>query len=51
MSIFVIHNVYYVLQLTMVKAQSKQLQVMGWINFAFCILVNYYQLITLVEVK
>jgi hypothetical protein len=42
MSIFIIHNVYYGIQLAWVKAQSRQLQSMGWINFAFCMMVNYY---------
>ena len=50
-SIFIAYNVYYVIQLTLVQAESRQARVMSWINCAFCVLVNYYQLTTLVEVK
>jgi len=32
-----------------VKADSIDIRVTGWINFAFSMVVNYYQLITLVE--
>ena len=48
LSVFVVQNLYFGIQLTWVKAESG---VMGWINFAFCMTVNYYQLTTLVEVK
>ena len=48
MSVFIVQNLYFGIQLTWVKAESG---VMGWINFAFCMVVNYYQLTTLVEVK
>ena len=44
-------NIYYGIQLTCIKAQSKELKVTGWVNFAFCMAVNYYQLVTLVEVS
>lgn len=44
-------NIYYGIQLTWIKAQSKELKVTGWINFAFCMAINYYQLVTLVEVS
>ena len=44
-------NIYYGIQLTWIKAQSKELKVTGWVNFAFCMAVNYYQLVTLVEVS
>ena len=51
MSIFVIQNAYYGIQLTWIKAQSTELKVTGWVNFAFCMAINYYQLVTLVEVS
>ena len=51
MSIFVIQNAYYGIQLTWIKAQSTELKVTGWVNFAFCMAINYYQLVTLVEVN
>jgi hypothetical protein len=47
----VAQNIYYGIQLTWIKAQSKELKVNGWINFAFCMVINYYQLVTLVEVS
>ena len=50
MIIFVIQNVYYGIQLTWVRAESREVRVTGWINFAFCMVVNYYQMFTLVEV-
>ena len=50
-SIFLLQNVYYGIELTWVKAESRELRVTGWINFAFCMAMNYYQLITLVEYK
>ena len=42
---------YFGIQLTWVRAESRELRVKGWINFAFCIAVNYYQVTTLVEVE
>jgi len=51
MSIFVVQNIYYGIQLTWIKAQSIELKVTGWVNFAFCMAINYYQLVTLVEVN
>jgi hypothetical protein len=51
MSIFVIQNAYYGIQLTWIKAESTELKVTGWVNFAFCMAINYYQLVTLVEVS
>ena len=51
MSIFVIQNVYFGIQLTWVQAKSYDVRVKEWINFAFCMVVNYYQLVTLVEVN
>ena len=45
------HNVFYGIQLTWVCAVSRELQIAGWINYAFCMVVNYYQLVTLVEYK
>ena len=50
MSLFLIQNVYYGISLTYVRAESRELRVMGWVNFAFCMILNYYQLSTLVEV-
>ena len=44
-------NLYYGIQLTWIKAQSPDLKVAGWANFAFCMAINYYQLVTLVEVS
>ena len=49
-SIFIAWNVFYVIQLTWVQAESRQSRVTGWIKFAFCVVVNYYQLIALAEV-
>jgi hypothetical protein len=51
MSIFVLQNLYYGIQLTWIKAQSPELKVTGWVNFAFCMAISYYQLVTLVEVN
>jgi hypothetical protein len=51
MSILVVQNVYYGIQLTWINAQSSELKVTGWVNFAFCMAINYYQLVTLVEVS
>jgi hypothetical protein len=51
MTIFVIQNVYFVIQLTWVRAKSEEVRVTEWINFAFCMVVNYYQLVTLVEIN
>ena len=51
MSIFIVQNAYYVIQLTWVQAESIDLKVSRWINFAFCLAINYYQLVTLVEVS
>ena len=31
------------------RAKSFKVRVTEWINFAFCMAVNYYQLVTLVE--
>ena len=42
MSIFVVQNGYYGIQLTWVRAESRDLRVAGWINFAFCMVMNYY---------
>jgi hypothetical protein len=47
----VAQNLYYGIQLTWIKAQSTELKVSGWVNFAFCMAINYYQLVTLVEVS
>jgi len=47
----VAQNIYYGIQLTWIKAQSTELKVIGWVNFAFCMAINYYQLVTLVEVS
>ena len=33
------------------RVKSKGVQVMEWINFALCMVVSYYQLVTLVEVN
>jgi hypothetical protein len=32
-----------------VQAGSKEVRVAGWIDFAVCMAVNYYQLVTMVE--
>ena len=48
--IFVVQNAYYLIQLAWVRAEPRELRMTGWINFTFSMLVNYYQLITLVEV-
>jgi len=47
----VAQNVYYGIQLTWIKAQSIELKVTSWVNFAFCMAINYYQLVTLVEIS
>ena len=31
------------------RAKSQEVRVTEWINFAFCMAVNFYQLVTLVE--
>ena len=31
------------------RAGSKEVRVAGWIDFAICMAVNYYQLITMIE--
>ena len=51
MSIFIVQNIYYGIQLTRVRAKSIEQRFADWINFAFSMAVNYYQLVTLVEVK
>ena len=33
------------------RAESRELRMKGYINFAFCMAINYYQLITLVEIN
>jgi hypothetical protein len=34
-----------------VRAKSLEVEAIEWINFAFCMVVNYYQLVTIVEVN
>ena len=47
--VFLLHILYFGIQLTHVKAVSRKLRATEWINFAFCLLLSYYQLIVLLE--
>ena len=45
---FLMHNIYYGVQLAYIKAERNRL---GWFTFCFIIGVNYFQLAMLVEVN
>ena len=46
--VFLLQNLYFGIQLTHVKAFSRKMRAMEWINFTFCLWVSYYQLLMLV---
>lgn len=47
--VFLLHNVYFVLQLTYVKAFSRKLRIIESLNCFFCLWVSYYQFLALLE--
>ena len=51
MCLFFVQNFYYGIQLICVQAESPKARFEGWVNFAFCMAVNYYQFTTITEYK